>query len=162
MSLCLSIYLYCRDNLSLCRISSSSVKQIKSYCAFLIQKFLLFSKNFKKNINLISKIGGIILLITGVLILTNQLQTINFYIIKIIIYLILNLNNEISFQFAGKGDIPYRFLHDRQTQEQSSLEVEKAQNLVSSHGLDDVHCVIEIVDWWLEYTETLNGGLTVS
>ena len=50
---------------------------------YLIQKFLLFSKNFKKNINLISKIGGIILLITGILILTNQLQTIGFYIIKI-------------------------------------------------------------------------------
>ena len=50
---------------------------------YLIQKFLLFSKNFKKNINLISKIGGIILLVTGILILTNQLQTIGFYIIKI-------------------------------------------------------------------------------
>ena len=50
---------------------------------YLIQKFLLFSKNFKKNTNLISKIGGIILLITGILILTNQLQAIGFYIIKI-------------------------------------------------------------------------------
>ena len=50
---------------------------------YLIQRFLVFSKNFKKNINLISKIGGIILLITGILILTNQLQTIGFYIIKI-------------------------------------------------------------------------------
>ena len=50
---------------------------------YLIQKFLLFSKNFKKNINLISKIGGIILLITGILILTNQLQALGFYIIEI-------------------------------------------------------------------------------
>ena len=50
---------------------------------YLIQRFLVFSKNFKKNINLISKIGGTILLITGTLILTNQLQTIGFYIIKI-------------------------------------------------------------------------------
>ena len=50
---------------------------------YLIQKFLFFSKNFKKNINLISKIGGIILLVTGVLILTNQLQVIGFYIIKV-------------------------------------------------------------------------------
>jgi len=40
---------------------------------YLIQRFLVFSKNFKKNINLISKIGGTILLITGILILTNQL-----------------------------------------------------------------------------------------
>ena len=50
---------------------------------YLIQRFLVFSKNFKKNINLISKIGGFILLVTGVLILTNQLQTIGFYIIKV-------------------------------------------------------------------------------
>ena len=49
---------------------------------YLIQRFLLFSKNFKKNINLISKIGGITLLITGILILTNQLQAIGFYIIE--------------------------------------------------------------------------------
>jgi len=50
---------------------------------YLIQKFLLFSKNFKKNINLISKIGGMTLLVTGILILTNQLQSIGFYIIEI-------------------------------------------------------------------------------
>ena len=50
---------------------------------YLIQRFLLFSKNFKKNINIISKIGGIILLVTGIMILTNQLQAIGFYIIKI-------------------------------------------------------------------------------
>ena len=50
---------------------------------YLIQKFLLFSKNFRKNINLISKIGGITLLVTGILILTNQLQAIGFYIIEI-------------------------------------------------------------------------------
>ena len=50
---------------------------------YLIQRFLLFSKNFKRNINIISKIGGFILLITGILILTNQLQSLGFYIIKI-------------------------------------------------------------------------------
>ena len=50
---------------------------------YLIQRFLLFSKNFRKNINLISKIGGIILLVTGILILSNQLQAIGFYIIEI-------------------------------------------------------------------------------
>src|SRR6056300_339251 len=53
----------------------------------LIQKFLVFSKNFKKNINLISKIGGIILLITGILILTNQLQTLGFYLLNIFPFL---------------------------------------------------------------------------
>ncbi len=50
---------------------------------YLTQKFLIFSKNFRKNINMISKIGGIILVITGFLILTNQLQSIGFYILKI-------------------------------------------------------------------------------
>jgi cytochrome c-type biogenesis protein len=50
---------------------------------YLIQKFLIFSKNFKKKINLISKIGGIILLITGLLILTNQLQALGYYLLNI-------------------------------------------------------------------------------
>tara|TARA_X000001036_G_C20499899_1_gene733407 strand:+ start:153 stop:860 length:708 start_codon:yes stop_codon:yes gene_type:complete len=50
---------------------------------YLIQRFLLLSKNFKKNINLVSKLGGVILLVTGILILTNQLQAIGFYIIEI-------------------------------------------------------------------------------
>ena len=54
---------------------------------YLIQKFLIFSKNFKKNINLISKIGGIILLITGILILTNQLQALGFYLLNIFPFL---------------------------------------------------------------------------
>jgi cytochrome c-type biogenesis protein len=50
---------------------------------FLIQKFLLFSKNFKKHINIVSKTGGIILLITGILIITNQLQSLGYYILNI-------------------------------------------------------------------------------
>ena len=54
---------------------------------FLIQKFLLFSKNFKKNINIVLKSGGIILLITGVLILTNQLQALGFYMLNIFPFL---------------------------------------------------------------------------
>ena len=54
---------------------------------YLIQKFLIFSKNFKKNINLVSKIGGIILLITGVLILTNHLQTLGYYLLNIFPFL---------------------------------------------------------------------------
>ena len=48
----------------------------------LIQKFVIFSKNFKKNINLVSKIGGLILLVTGILILTNQLQILGFYLLE--------------------------------------------------------------------------------
>ena len=54
---------------------------------YLIQKFLIFSKNFKKNINLISKIGGVILLITGILILTNQLQALGYYLLNIFPFL---------------------------------------------------------------------------
>jgi cytochrome c-type biogenesis protein len=50
---------------------------------YLIQKFLMFSKNFKKNISLVSKFGGFILLITGILILTNQLQVLGYYILNI-------------------------------------------------------------------------------
>ena len=54
---------------------------------YLIQKFLLFSKNFKKNVNKVSKIGGIILLITGILIITNQLQALGFYLLNIFPFL---------------------------------------------------------------------------
>ena len=54
---------------------------------YLIQKFLIFSKNFKKNINLVSKVGGFILLITGFLILTNQLQALGFYLLNILPFL---------------------------------------------------------------------------
>ncbi len=54
---------------------------------YLIQKFLIFSKNFKKNINLVSKGGGIVLLITGILILTNQLQGLGFYLLGIFPFL---------------------------------------------------------------------------
>ena len=51
---------------------------------YLIQKFILVSKNLKKKMNLITKIGGSLLLITGILILTNQLQFIGFYLIEFI------------------------------------------------------------------------------
>ncbi len=54
---------------------------------YLIQKFLIFSKNFKKNITLVSRGGGIILLITGVLILTNQLQALGYYLLNIFPFL---------------------------------------------------------------------------
>ena len=54
---------------------------------YLIQKFLIFSKNFKNNINKVSKIGGLILLITGILIITNQLQALGFYILNALPFL---------------------------------------------------------------------------
>ena len=54
---------------------------------YLMQRFLMFSKNFRKNINLVSKIGGAILLITGILILTNQLQIFGYYILNYLPFL---------------------------------------------------------------------------
>ena len=54
---------------------------------YLTQKFLIFSKNFRKNIDLVSKVGGIILLITGVLILTDQLQVLGYYILNYLPFL---------------------------------------------------------------------------
>ena len=48
----------------------------------LINNFLSFSKNFKKYISLVNKIGGIILLLTGIAILTNQLQILGFFILE--------------------------------------------------------------------------------
>ena len=57
------------------------------FSGYLIQRFLIFSKNFKKNINLVSKIGGFILLITGVLILTNHLQALGYYLLNIFPFL---------------------------------------------------------------------------
>ena len=48
----------------------------------LIDKFLLFSKNFKKYMLVITKVGGTILLFTGIAILTNQLQVLGFFILE--------------------------------------------------------------------------------
>ena len=48
----------------------------------LIDKFLLFSQNFRKYISNITKIGGIILLLTGIAILTGQLQILGFFILE--------------------------------------------------------------------------------
>jgi cytochrome c-type biogenesis protein len=51
---------------------------------YLIQKFLVFSKNLKSKMNIILKSGGALLLITGILIITNQLQALGFYLLKYI------------------------------------------------------------------------------
>ena len=51
---------------------------------YLIQKFLVFSKNIKSKMNIILKSGGALLLITGILMITNQLQAIGFYLLKYI------------------------------------------------------------------------------
>ena len=49
----------------------------------LIDKFLLFSKKFRKNSIIITKGGGFILLLTGIAILTNQLQILGFFILDL-------------------------------------------------------------------------------
>jgi len=54
---------------------------------YLFQKFILLSKNLKKNMNFITKFGGILLFLTGVLIITNQLQALGFYILEYLPFL---------------------------------------------------------------------------
>ena len=54
---------------------------------YLIQKFMIFTKNLKSKISIISKLGGSILLITGLLIITNQLQALGFYILNYLPFL---------------------------------------------------------------------------
>ena len=48
----------------------------------LIDKFLFFSKSFRKYISTITKVGGAILLLTGITILTGQLQVLGFFILE--------------------------------------------------------------------------------
>lgn len=48
----------------------------------LIDKFLFFSKSLRKYILTITKIGGIVLLLTGIAILTGQLQILGFLILE--------------------------------------------------------------------------------
>ena len=49
---------------------------------FLIHKFMLFSKSFRKHISIVAKAGGFILLLTGIAILTGQLQVLGFFVLK--------------------------------------------------------------------------------
>ena len=49
---------------------------------YLIQKFLILSRNLKKKLNIIMKVGGSFLLITGILVLTNNLQIVGFYLLN--------------------------------------------------------------------------------
>jgi cytochrome c-type biogenesis protein len=48
----------------------------------LIDKFLFFSKSFRKYIPIVTKVGGTILLLTGIAILTGQLQVLGFFILE--------------------------------------------------------------------------------
>ena len=51
---------------------------------YLIQKFMIFSKNLKTKMKVINKTGGSLLLITGVLMITNQLQALGYYLLEYI------------------------------------------------------------------------------
>ena len=51
---------------------------------YLIQKFMVFSKNLKSKMNIISKVGGSLLLVTGLLMISNQLQSLGFYLFQYI------------------------------------------------------------------------------
>jgi cytochrome c-type biogenesis protein len=50
--------------------------------SLIIKKFLVFSKKSRSYLSKIKKFSGIILLTTGILIVTGQLQTIGFYLIQ--------------------------------------------------------------------------------
>ena len=50
--------------------------------SLIIKKFLIISKKSKSYLNKIKKFSGIILLITGILIVTGKLQTVGFYLIE--------------------------------------------------------------------------------
>ena len=51
---------------------------------YLIQKFMVFSKSLKSKMNIISKVGGSLLLVTGLLMISNQLQSLGFYLFQYI------------------------------------------------------------------------------
>ena len=54
---------------------------------YLIQRFMIFSKNLKSKMNIISKMGGGLLCVTGILMITNHLQALGFYLLKYIPFL---------------------------------------------------------------------------
>ena len=54
---------------------------------YLIQRFMIFSKNLKSKMSIISKIGGGLLFVTGILMITNHLQALGFYLLKYIPFL---------------------------------------------------------------------------
>ena len=49
---------------------------------YLIQKFMIFSKNLKAKMKMINMFGGSLLLITGILMITNQLQALGYYLLE--------------------------------------------------------------------------------
>ena len=72
--------------------SSKSILLLSSYSlglaipfiisGILIDKFVIFSKKLKKYLNIINIAGGVILLLTGIAIITGQLQRLGFFILE--------------------------------------------------------------------------------
>ena len=54
---------------------------------YLIQKFMIISKNLKAKMKIINIFGGSLLLITGILMITNQLQALGYYLLEFIPFL---------------------------------------------------------------------------
>ena len=50
----------------------------------LIDKFLIFSSKIKKYLSIITKVGGVLLLLAGMAILTDQLQVLGYFILEYI------------------------------------------------------------------------------
>jgi cytochrome c-type biogenesis protein len=55
--------------------------------SLIIKKFLIFSKKSKSYLNKIKKISGVILLVTGFLIVFGKLQVLGFYLIELFPFL---------------------------------------------------------------------------
>jgi cytochrome c-type biogenesis protein len=55
--------------------------------SLIIKKFLIFSKKSKSYLNKIKKISGVVLLITGILIVIGKLQVLGFYLIELFPFL---------------------------------------------------------------------------
>jgi cytochrome c-type biogenesis protein len=54
---------------------------------YYMSKFLTTRKGFNKYYGIVTKTGGVVLLITGILIVTNQIQVISYYILTILPFL---------------------------------------------------------------------------
>ncbi len=55
--------------------------------SLIIKKFLIFSKKNKSYLNKIKKISGVVLLVTGILIVIGKLQVLGFYLIELLPFL---------------------------------------------------------------------------
>ena len=54
---------------------------------YAVQRLINLSKKLRNYISYVSKVGGIILFLTGILILTNKLQALGFYFLEILPFL---------------------------------------------------------------------------